>query len=168
MGSFCFSTVPITDAIASTDSRLMEKRMDDSSSTALASVRRSVFSSMPAVLMLIAVDSIPLSFAPSAGTHYEKQKGQPWPPPMHADLLLSVLLYSVLSEAGDVIRYCRNLVIREALGNHGHLRAVVAGAGAEGGQLGSGIFLVLAGQARELHRDAVAGGAMAACACRHI
>lgn len=41
------------EAIASKDSKLIAKRIDDTSSIAVASQRRSVFSSIPAVLVVM-------------------------------------------------------------------------------------------------------------------
>jgi hypothetical protein len=53
IGSFCLRTVPITDAIAIKVSRLIAKRIEETSSTISASQRRRVFNCSPVVLMLI-------------------------------------------------------------------------------------------------------------------
>ncbi len=67
------------------DSRLMAKRIDDSSSTASASQRRLVFSCSPAVVVFMIWYGNPF---------FKKQKGQPWPPlPLQFMMLLLYLAF---------------------------------------------------------------------------
>src|SRR3569833_1802291 len=73
----------MTEAIASSDNRLMAKRIDDSNSVIFASQRRSVFSCNPSVLVFISV-----GFLPDIGrirktltSYFKKQKGRHSPPP---------------------------------------------------------------------------------------
>src|SRR5690349_15302092 len=97
MGSFCLSTVPMMEAIASTDKRLIAKRMDESSSTLLASARRSVFSCMPAVLVFICRYSFPFVCI-HAKYCCGKQKGV-----ASATPVIWFLLFCLLLQAGNVI-----------------------------------------------------------------
>src|SRR3569833_3069102 len=73
----------MTEAIASSDNRLMAKRIDDSNSVIFARQRRSEFSCNPSELVFISV-----GFLPDIGrirnthtTYIKKQKGRHSPPP---------------------------------------------------------------------------------------
>src|ERR1700704_3512419 len=96
-------TVPMIDAMARNDSRLIAKRIDDTSSTVSASHRRSVFISIPVVLVFI---FSMLTCQNQAS--FEKQKGRPWPPLPYPvlqflDYFFEYLKPAILSQACNII-----------------------------------------------------------------